>query len=88
MFDSHTEWTYQPCWYVVARHKHQRAWLAGPYRTYDEAAGIAVRCLGWALGESGDGHAARYGYQVYQHYDGQVRSILGELKPRPTAKPG
>jgi hypothetical protein len=58
-----------------------RAWLAGPYRTQDEAEAALPRVRRWAILESADPKAADYRYEVAEHWDGEVRSILGEMAP-------
>ncbi len=81
MFDQHTAWTEGECFYVVALHGFQRAWLAGPYKTRREAEGAQDAAKAWALTESGDPDAARYTYGVAKYYHGEVRSILGAIRP-------
>jgi hypothetical protein len=81
IFQAQTEWTNEPCYYVIAFRNFQRAWLAGPYRTHTEASRVFPRSVRWAVRQSGDPEAMHYVYQVFQHHDGQTRSILGEIQP-------
>lgn len=81
MFDQHTEWTQRPCHYVVASHYYNRAWLAGPYRTAGEAEAVLSKAESWAIKHGLDKNASQYRYAVYEHRNGQIHSILGELSP-------
>lgn len=77
MFENHIEWTNQPCHYVMAYDGNRRAWLKGPYRTLNQAERALPGAVQWALRHSGDDQASRYRYEIYQHFNGQTRSILG-----------
>lgn len=77
LFEQHTGWTDDPCYYVVAIKGNRRACLAGPYATRGEAEDVMPRAKRWAIRESGDKHAVSYQYTVAQHYNGHDRSILG-----------
>ena len=79
MFDEHTQWTERPCYYVIACHHFRRAWLAGPFQTRAEADTMLPHVVSWATSASRDPEAGSYNYQVTEHYNGEVRSILGEL---------
>ena len=81
LFEHHTDWTDEPCYYVVAFKGNRRAWLAGPYATRGEAEDVLPRAKRWAIRDSGDKQAASYHYRVAQHYNGHDRSILGEIQP-------
>jgi hypothetical protein len=81
MFDDYTKWTEAECFYVVAIHGFQRAWLAGPYKTRAEAEKVQHRAMVWALTESGDPEAVKYNYGVAKYHHGGIRSILGEIQP-------
>jgi hypothetical protein len=81
MFDKHTDWTQGPCYYVMAYQGCRRVWLAGPYHTATDAEAALPRARRWALLQSGDKNAAGYRYDVYQHSNGETRTILGELLP-------
>ena len=81
MFDRQTAWTTLPCYCVMPYCTIRRAWLAGPYPTAAAAHEVVPRARRWALRQSGDAQAASYRYEVYQHFDGETRSILGELLP-------
>jgi hypothetical protein len=80
LFEHHTDWTDEPCYYVVAVDGCRRATLAGPYLTRGEADDVLPRAKRWAIRDSGDHQAARYRYHVAQHYNGHDRSILGETR--------
>ena len=75
------DWTSGPCWYVVADTGERRIWLAGPFRTRDEAAGVAPQAALWAVFRSGDEHAGSYQYGVHQHGHGRQPSALGRHVP-------
>lgn len=81
LFEHHTAWTDEPCYYVVAFHGNRRACLAGPYLTQGEAADVLPRAKRWGIRDSGDKEAVKYHYHVAQHYHGHDRSILGEIQP-------
>jgi hypothetical protein len=81
LFDHHTGWTDDPCYYVVAVKGNRSACLAGPYATRGEAEAVFPRARRWAIRESGDKEAAGYHYHVAQHYNGHDRSVLGEIQP-------
>lgn len=81
MFDEHTTWTEGECFYVVALHGFQRAWLAGPYKTRREAEAAEQAATVWALTESGDPDAAKYTYGVAEYHHGGMRTILGTIRP-------
>jgi hypothetical protein len=79
MLDKQTQWTENPCYYVIAFQAFRRAWLAGPYRTRAEADTVLPHVVSWATSQSGDTEATNYTYRVDQYHHGGVRSILGEL---------
>lgn len=81
LFDRHTGWTDEPCYYVVGFFGFRRVWIAGPYRTRSMADDMLPRAIHWALHESGDNNADRYEYHVVEHHHGHDRSILGETQP-------
>jgi len=81
MFEKHTKWIEDECYYVIAFKGNHRAWLAGPYRTRSEADSVRPRAIRWAVRQSGDHDAPNYNYRVAQYHNGEVRSILGEIQP-------
>jgi hypothetical protein len=81
LFEQHTFWTDDECFYVVAFHGNRRAWLAGPYATRGKAEEVLPRAKRWAIRDSEDKEAVKYHYRVAQHYNGHDRSILGEIEP-------
>jgi hypothetical protein len=81
LFEYHTDWTDDPCFYVVAFDFNRRACLAGPYGTRGETEDVLPRAKRWAIRESKDKDAVSYHYHVCQHYNGHDRSILGEIQP-------
>jgi hypothetical protein len=81
MFDNQTKWTETECFYVIASKGFHRAWIAGPYRTQSQADAVLPRAIRWAVRQSGDCDAQHYTYRVASHYNGEVRSILGEIEP-------
>jgi hypothetical protein len=78
MFAKQLAWTETPCFYVVAYSGSHRAWIAGPYPTHDEAEAALPRAQRWAILESADPKAPDYRYEVAEHWDGELRSILGQ----------
>ena len=81
MFDKYTAWTQHPCYYIIAIKGFHRSWLAGPYKTQEEAEKSFQHVQSWALLKSGDKHAQNYEYSICQHDNGETRSILGERQP-------
>ena len=78
MFDKYTVWTQHPCYYIFAFKGFHRSWLAGPYKTLQEAVKSFQDVQTWALLKSGDKQAKNYEYRICQHDHGETRSILGE----------
>lgn len=77
MFKDYTDWTQMPCYYVIATTGMRRAWLAGPYPTYDAADAALPAAQLWALTRSTNDCSPDYQYTVTIHHNGETRSILG-----------
>lgn len=81
MFEKHVKWIKSECYYIVAFKSNARSWIAGPYPTRSQAEGVLPRAIHWAMWQSGDSDAPTYTYCVTRHYNGETRSILGEIQP-------
>jgi hypothetical protein len=81
LFPQHLNWTEETCYYAAANQGCRMAYLAGPYRTSEEAAAALPIARKWAVHSSGDPVASGYQYAVSVAYNGHSRSILGELRP-------
>ena len=80
LFEHHTGWTDEPCYYVVAFKGNRRACSLVPM---PRGAKPRTFCRERNAGPSAKAgtRSVKYHYRVAQHYNGHDRSILGRSSP-------